>query len=924
MFLRGFIFILILSSCIHVLSQNLDSQIIINRDRTIAVLDDNEQYDLINAEINRQILDLTKIKSHPSFDHYKTYYLNALLYKVGVSFKNKKIDTYALDLLQAYLNETKNINPEFQYGITYFSAKKIFLIDQNKDSAIALLHKADQINTRIEDTAAREVNFYLLDFLRSEIYQSEFNYRLAKLNLRTALGHAKEADRRYQKEKNKSWGYTSGGLIALISLGVNTNDNSLIEKCFEDLLQIKADYYNKSRSKSIILSFFNPNDLARRHIETNLTPKHIKFILTKLNQYKEYNTDLDILHAAGDYFINNHDLANASIYLRKIEQLTAKDKSEYYHLLKAKIEFTKANYTAFEKSIEDWKSTISPSNDFNCVWESPIKRIQVFRELMEAVDLYTNAYRETNKKFYLAASKDLADQALVGLQSIKNNINTDEDRTALLQKFKEFTDNVLTNYSLLNPQNKIENQQLANTLLNYFETNKSLNLYVNRILNGKASADDVKKKIELIKHISMITSNDHLIESSRNSNRVSNEHVSAEYSKLIPKSLSLSTVSFSSVQQKLTEDQTIIEYFLGPKAIFTLLMDKSSTYLFKTQIDSSFAKNIFRLQTLNEIIPYEFNQHSLEEYQIASNALYNTLLLPLKEHLKTRLTIIPDGILNTIPWNALITEIKLKDYPISWSYLIKDHSVNTQQSLNLYSNIKIDSVIPYAQLFTGYAPYFSNLKYNISETNELSDLFYPSHVVTGTNATAHTFYQNAPGSKIIHIASHAHSGIDENESFIIFSGDTLIPDSLRSLKLNSELIFLSACETGTGKIIEAEGVMSLANAFFESGVKSVISTLWNINDKISKDQVVSIYKKLKAGQAKDEAIRNMQLEYLQLRQNGALAFPFYWASYQIQGMESPIFNSQTSHQLNTAFLIFPVLCIGILSILFFIKRTIKN
>ena len=131
-------------------------------------------------------------------------------------------------------------------------------------------------------------------------------------------------------------------------------------------------------------------------------------------------------------------------------------------------------------------------------------------------------------------------------------------------------------------------------------------------------------------------------------------------------------------------------------------------------------------------------------------------------------------------------------------------------------------------------------------------------------------------------------------------------------------------ETGTGKIIEAEGVMSLANAFFESGVKSVISTLWNINDKISKDQVVSIYKKLKAGQAKDEAIRNMQLEYLQLRQNGALAFPFYWASYQIQGMESPIFNSQTSHQLNTAFLIFPVLCIGILSILFFIKRTIKN
>ena len=47
--------------------------------------------------------------------------------------------------------------------------------------------------------------------------------------------------------------------------------------------------------------------------------------------------------------------------------------------------------------------------------------------------------------------------------------------------------------------------------------------------------------------------------------------------------------------------------------------------------------------------------------------------------------------------------------------------------------------------------YFSNLKYNISETNELSDLFYPSHVVTGTNATAHTFYQNAPGSKIIHI-----------------------------------------------------------------------------------------------------------------------------------------------------------------------------
>ena len=57
---------------------------------------------------------------------------------------------------------------------------------------------------------------------------------------------------------------------------------------------------------------------------------------------------------------------NASIYLRKIEQLTAKDKSEYYHLLKAKIEFTKTNYTAFEKSIE-LEIYHKPINDFNCV-----------------------------------------------------------------------------------------------------------------------------------------------------------------------------------------------------------------------------------------------------------------------------------------------------------------------------------------------------------------------------------------------------------------------------------------------------------------------------------------------------------------------------------------------------------------------------
>ena len=100
---------------------------------------------------------------------------------------------------------------------------------------------------------------------------------------------------------------------------------------------------------------------------------------------------------------------------------------------------------------------------------------------------------------------------------------------------------------------------------------------------------------------------------------------------------------------------------------------------------------------------------------------------------------------------------------------------------------------------------------------------------------------------------------------------------------------LSACNTGTGTIVNGEGIMSLSRALTFSGTRSAVVSLWQVPDKETSEIMISFYENLKDGQSKDEALANAKRDFIE--NNPMKNHPFYWAGFVVNGDVSPIVNN---------------------------------
>ena len=101
------------------------------------------------------------------------------------------------------------------------------------------------------------------------------------------------------------------------------------------------------------------------------------------------------------------------------------------------------------------------------------------------------------------------------------------------------------------------------------------------------------------------------------------------------------------------------------------------------------------------------------------------------------------------------------------------------------------------------------------------------------------------------------------------------------LNLNSDLVVLSACSTGIGKEVKGEGLMSLNNAFLQVGAKSVMSSLWKVEDNATLELMKNFY----ASMAEEKLTPSKALQEAQIKmwQSGRYKSPFYWAAFTLQG-----------------------------------------
>ncbi len=152
--------------------------------------------------------------------------------------------------------------------------------------------------------------------------------------------------------------------------------------------------------------------------------------------------------------------------------------------------------------------------------------------------------------------------------------------------------------------------------------------------------------------------------------------------------------------------------------------------------------------------------------------------------------------------------------------------------------------------------------------------------------------------KIIHIAAHGiASPMFPDRAALVLTEDPAHHDDgflqardIRQLQLNAELVTLSACDTGAGRLEGEEGIESIERAFLFAGARSVLASLWTASDIYTTDLMEAFYRDLAAGQNDADALRNAKLTLL--KEYRAQATPFYWAGFTLVGDGTAIVESR--------------------------------
>lgn len=379
--------------------------------------------------------------------------------------------------------------------------------------------------------------------------------------------------------------------------------------------------------------------------------------------------------------------------------------------------------------------------------------------------------------------------------------------------------------------------------------------------------------------------------------------------------------SINDIQEKLNQDQVILEYVLNEtdsiNELYTFLISKEAISFNQQNLSTNFINDIETMFGFVSNDNYLFtNNDDSKNYCISSFQIYKTLVEPYKNELKDKnITIIPDGKLSYIPFDALISSLPDTTQTIMFNqldYLIKSYNINYSNSANLlFQNERNKSfgkinVLAFAPEYNGETFELGNKEMTLvplvgvkKEVQKIAE-FVKSKVFIDEDANEENFRNNAEKYDILHLAMHAFINDSlpafsslafyQNETETTKSDGLLSTADIYNLKLNAKLTVLSACNTGTGKLQKGEGILSLARGFLYAGCPSIIMSLWEVDDESGTQIMSSFYKNLKKGKTKDEALKSAKLEYLETA-GSRKAHPHYWLSFVSIGDNSSLYMS---------------------------------
>jgi CHAT domain-containing protein len=341
-----------------------------------------------------------------------------------------------------------------------------------------------------------------------------------------------------------------------------------------------------------------------------------------------------------------------------------------------------------------------------------------------------------------------------------------------------------------------------------------------------------------------------------------------EYASLV----TVTDVNVKTIQARLGADETLLEYYATEQEWYAFVLRRDSIRV--TKLDGTgLAKNVLDFRE-------KLTRFVSSEYVPYAKALYRQVINPVAGQITTsRLIIVPHGVLHYLPFGALssgkdflIDRYQIRILPnASILGILKDRARNDRQAVLILGNPDLKN------------PAY-DLKYAEEEARSLGKIIPHATILLRNNARASVIHEKGNQYRILHFAAH---GVFDPEnplnSALLLAGNGVHDGLLRAgdlyqLRLNNDLITLSACETALSTISKGDDVIGFTRGFLYAGARSIVSSLWKVDDKATRDLMVGFYERIPRME-KDKALREAQLNVKKRHPH-----PFYWAAFQLTGL----------------------------------------
>ncbi len=273
-------------------------------------------------------------------------------------------------------------------------------------------------------------------------------------------------------------------------------------------------------------------------------------------------------------------------------------------------------------------------------------------------------------------------------------------------------------------------------------------------------------------------------------------------------------------------------------------------------------------------------------WRATSRDLYQLLLKPAAAQLRnrTRVRIVADGPLWELPFQSLPGP--------AGGYWIEEASISMSPSISfLRDQTAAKKASP--AVFTRDLVAFAGTPELNSQVKRIGALYDAgrSLIRADKEAVESGFRKDAPGARVLHIA--AHGVMDQQNALhsrIILSSpgnkagaeDGLIEAwELMRMNLNSDLVVLSACETGRGRVADGEGLIGLTWALFVAGAKTTVVSQWQVEAGSTTELMVGLHQRLRKGEEPAQALRGAVLA---LMKDERYRHPMYWSAFVVAGL----------------------------------------